>query len=31
MPYRTEGGVKFTDHHFKSPLAKVANSLAAYN
>lgn len=26
MPYRTEGGVKFTDHHVKSPLDNVANS-----
>ena len=28
MPYRTEGGVKFTDHHIQSPLANVANSCA---
>jgi nitrite reductase (cytochrome c-552) len=26
MPYRTEGGVKFTDHHVQSPLNNVANS-----
>lgn len=26
MPYRTEGGVKFTDHHVQSPLLNVANS-----
>lgn len=26
MPYRTEGGVKFTDHHIQSPLLNVANS-----
>lgn len=26
MPYRTEGGVKFTDHHVRSPLENVANS-----
>lgn len=26
MPYKTEGGVKFTDHHVQSPLANVANS-----
>jgi nitrite reductase (cytochrome c-552) len=26
MPYRTEGGVKFTDHHIQSPLLEVANS-----
>jgi nitrite reductase (cytochrome c-552) len=26
MPYRSEGGVKFTDHHVQSPLANVANS-----
>ena len=26
MPYRTEGGVKFTDHHVQSPLQNVANS-----
>jgi nitrite reductase (cytochrome c-552) len=28
MPYRTEGGVKFTDHHVQSPLNNVANSCA---
>jgi nitrite reductase (cytochrome c-552) len=26
MPYRTEGGVKFTDHHLQSPLMNIANS-----
>ena len=26
MPYRREGGVKFTDHHIQSPLNNVANS-----
>ncbi len=26
MPYRREGGVKFTDHHVQSPLANIANS-----
>jgi nitrite reductase (cytochrome c-552) len=26
MPYRTEGGVKFTDHRVQSPLNNVANS-----
>lgn len=26
MPYRTEGGVKFTDHHVQSPLLNVAGS-----
>lgn len=26
MPYRTEGGVKFTDHHIQSPLLNVAGS-----
>jgi nitrite reductase (cytochrome c-552) len=26
MPYRTEGGVKFTDHHLQSPLLNMANS-----
>ncbi|MCX7880053.1 MAG: ammonia-forming cytochrome c nitrite reductase [Ignavibacteria bacterium] len=26
MPYRVEGGVKFTDHHIQSPLNNVANS-----
>ncbi|MHB1033867.1 MAG: ammonia-forming cytochrome c nitrite reductase subunit c552 [Pirellulales bacterium] len=28
MPYRTEGGVKFTDHHLQSPLLNLANSCA---
>lgn len=28
MPYRTEGGVKFTDHHVQSPLLNVSNSCA---
>lgn len=28
MPYKSEGGVKFTDHHIQSPLANVANSCA---
>jgi len=28
MPYRTEGGVKFTDHHVRSPLLNIANSCA---
>ena len=26
MPYRSEGGVKFTDHHITSPLQNPANS-----
>ncbi len=26
MPYKTEGGVKFTDHHIQSPLNNVENS-----
>lgn len=26
MPYRSEGGVKYTDHHIRSPLDNVANS-----
>jgi nitrite reductase (cytochrome c-552) len=26
MPYRTEGGEKFTDHYIQSPLLNVANS-----
>lgn len=26
MPYKSEGGVKFTDHHVQSPLLNVANS-----
>lgn len=26
MPYRSEGGVKFTDHHVRSPLLNIANS-----
>jgi len=28
MPYRSEGGAKFTDHHVQSPLLNVANSCA---
>ncbi len=28
MPYRTEGGAKFTDHHVQSPLNNIANSCA---
>lgn len=28
MPYRTEGGVKFTDHHLQSPLLNITNSCA---
>ena len=28
MPYRTEGGVKFTDHHIQSPLLNIADSCA---
>ncbi len=28
MPYRTEGGLKFTDHHVQSPLLNIANSCA---
>jgi nitrite reductase (cytochrome c-552) len=28
MPYRSEGGVKFTDHHIQSPLNNVENSCA---
>jgi nitrite reductase (cytochrome c-552) len=28
MPYRAEGGVKFTDHHIQSPLLNIANSCA---
>jgi nitrite reductase (cytochrome c-552) len=28
MPYRTEGRVKFTDHHVQSPLLNIANSCA---
>lgn len=28
MPYRTEGGVKFSDHHVQSPLLNIANSCA---
>lgn len=28
MPYRTEGGVKFTNHHLQSPLLDMANSCA---
>ncbi|HWQ81625.1 MAG TPA: ammonia-forming cytochrome c nitrite reductase [Ignavibacteria bacterium] len=26
MPYKSEGGIKFTDHHVQSPLNNVANS-----
>jgi len=26
MPYKSEGGVKFTDHHIQSPLNNIANS-----
>ncbi len=26
MPYRTQGGQKFTDHHIQSPLNNIANS-----
>lgn len=26
MPYRTEGGLKFTDHHIQSPLLNISNS-----
>ncbi|WP_157601090.1 ammonia-forming cytochrome c nitrite reductase [Persicobacter sp. CCB-QB2] len=26
MPYKTEGGQKFTDHHIQSPLNNIANS-----
>jgi len=26
MPYRTEGGVKYTDHQIRSPLYNIANS-----
>ncbi|MEN6333643.1 MAG: ammonia-forming cytochrome c nitrite reductase subunit c552 [Phycisphaerales bacterium] len=28
MPYRTEGGMKFTDHHVQSPLLNIANRCA---
>ncbi len=28
MPYKSEGGVKFTDHHVVSPLAKIERSCA---
>ncbi len=28
MPYRSEGGVKFTDHHVASPLLNISNSCA---
>lgn len=28
MPYKTEGAVKFTDHHIQSPLANIENSCA---
>lgn len=26
MPYRSEGGIKFTDHHIQSPLNNIENS-----
>ncbi|MDX2413725.1 MAG: ammonia-forming cytochrome c nitrite reductase [Bacteroidales bacterium] len=26
MPYKSEGGVKFTDHHLQSPLNNISNS-----
>lgn len=26
MPYKSEGGVKFTDHHVRSPLSNIAGS-----
>lgn len=26
MPYKSEGGVKFTDHHVQSPLLNISNS-----
>jgi nitrite reductase (cytochrome c-552) len=26
MPYRTEGGIKYTDHHVRSPLLNISNS-----
>lgn len=26
MPYKVEGGVKYTDHHIRSPLSNIANS-----
>lgn len=28
MPYRTEGGMKVTDHHIRSPLLNIENSCA---
>ena len=28
MPYRSEGGAKFTDHHLQSPLLNISNSCA---
>jgi nitrite reductase (cytochrome c-552) len=28
MPYKTEGGIKYTDHHVQSPLLNIANSCA---
>jgi nitrite reductase (cytochrome c-552) len=28
MPYKTEGGAKFTDHHIQSPLLNIDNSCA---
>ncbi len=26
MPYKVEGGIKYTDHHIRSPLANIANA-----
>ena len=26
MPYKTEGGIKYSDHHIKSPLANINNT-----
>ncbi|HNY30342.1 MAG TPA: ammonia-forming cytochrome c nitrite reductase [Fibrobacteria bacterium] len=26
MPYKTQGGMKFSDHHIRSPLSNIANS-----
>ncbi len=28
MPYKSEGGMKFTDHHVQSPLLNISNSCA---
>lgn len=28
MPYRSEGGIKYTDHHVQSPLLNISNSCA---